>query len=43
MERTPQGTPVGVDDPYEVVECCDHLTGVPCGVLSIPLLGRPYD
>ena len=26
MERTPQGTPVGVDDPYEVVERCDHLT-----------------
>ena len=26
MEKTPQRTPVGVDDPYEVVERCDHLT-----------------
>jgi len=26
MEKTPQGTSVGVDDPYEVVERCDHLT-----------------
>jgi hypothetical protein len=27
MERTPEGTPVGVDDPYEVAGACDHLTG----------------
>lgn len=26
MERTPTGTPVGVDNPYEHVEKCDHLT-----------------
>ncbi|WP_418282278.1 DUF7097 family protein [Halorubrum sp. DTA98] len=26
MERTPGGTPVGVDDPYEVAGVCDHLT-----------------
>jgi len=26
MEETPRGTPVGVDDPYAVVERCDHLT-----------------
>lgn len=26
MERTPSGTPVGVDDPYAHVERCDHLT-----------------
>lgn len=26
MERTPSGTPVGVDDPYEYVDVCDHLT-----------------
>ncbi|WP_136603449.1 DUF7097 family protein [Salinigranum halophilum] len=26
MERTPEGTPVGVDDPYEVAGPCDHLT-----------------
>jgi hypothetical protein len=26
MEKTPQGTSVGVDDPYEVIERCDHLT-----------------
>lgn len=26
MERTPAGTPVGVDDPYAFVERCDHLT-----------------
>ncbi|MGM0605786.1 MAG: DUF7097 family protein [Halobacteriota archaeon] len=26
MERTPEGTPVGVDDPYEVADRCDHLT-----------------
>jgi hypothetical protein len=26
MERTPDGTPVGVDDPYAHVERCDHLT-----------------
>ncbi len=26
MEETPQGTPVGVDDPYAVVERCDYLT-----------------
>lgn len=25
MERTPNDTPVGVDDPYEHVELCDHL------------------
>ena len=27
MERTPDGTPVGVDDPYEHAGVCDHLTG----------------
>ncbi|MES3161934.1 MAG: hypothetical protein PPP55_10265 [Halorubrum sp.] len=26
MERTPNGTPVGVDDPYAVAGICDHLT-----------------
>lgn len=26
MEHTPQGTSVGVDDPYEYVRRCDHLT-----------------
>ncbi|MCU4925515.1 hypothetical protein OB905_05870 [Halobacteria archaeon AArc-dxtr1] len=26
MERTPNGTSVGVDDPYAFVERCDHLT-----------------
>ena len=26
MERTPEGTPVGVDDPYEIAGVCDHLT-----------------
>ena len=26
MERTPSGTPVGVDDPYAVAGVCDHLT-----------------
>ena len=26
MERTPNGTAVGVDDPYEHVDRCDHLT-----------------
>jgi ribosomal protein L40E len=26
MERTPEGTSVGVDDPYEVAGPCDHLT-----------------
>jgi hypothetical protein len=26
MERTPEGTPVGVDDPYEFAGRCDHLT-----------------
>ncbi|WP_128905246.1 DUF7097 family protein [Halorubrum amylolyticum] len=26
MERTPDGTPVGVDDPYAVADVCDHLT-----------------
>ncbi len=26
MERTPDGTPVGVDDPYDVAGRCDHLT-----------------
>lgn len=26
METTPSGTAVGVDDPYEHVERCDHLT-----------------
>ncbi|UPM43988.1 DUF7097 family protein [Halocatena salina] len=26
METTPSGTSVGVDDPYEHVERCDHLT-----------------
>jgi hypothetical protein len=30
MERTPSGTPVGVDDPYEHVERCDHLTSDGC-------------
>ncbi|WP_224447626.1 DUF7097 family protein [Haloprofundus salilacus] len=27
MEKTPKGTPVGVDDPYEFAGRCDHLTG----------------
>ncbi|RQG92394.1 DUF7097 family protein [Natrarchaeobius chitinivorans] len=27
MERTPNGTSVGVDDPYEFAGLCDHLTG----------------
>jgi len=27
MEKTPKGTGVGVDDPYEHVDVCDHLTG----------------
>lgn len=27
MERTPDGTPVGVDEPYDVAKVCDHLTG----------------
>ena len=26
MEHTPDGTPVGVDDPYAVAGVCDHLT-----------------
>lgn len=26
MEETPDGTPVGVNDPYEVAGKCDHLT-----------------
>lgn len=26
MERTPTGTPVGVDDPYAYIKRCDHLT-----------------
>lgn len=26
MKRTPQGTPVGVDDPMEVVDRCDWVT-----------------
>ncbi len=26
MEKTPRGTAVGVDDPYEVAGVCDHLT-----------------
>lgn len=26
MEKTPTGTPVGVDDPYDVAGRCDHLT-----------------
>ena len=26
MEQTPEGTPVGVDDPYAVAGRCDHLT-----------------
>lgn len=26
MERTPSGTPVGVDGPYAVADVCDHLT-----------------
>lgn len=26
MEKTPTGTPVGVDDPYEIAGRCDHLT-----------------
>ncbi len=26
MEETPEGTPVGVDDPYAVAGRCDHLT-----------------
>ncbi|MFW6153569.1 MAG: DUF7097 family protein, partial [Halobacteriota archaeon] len=27
MKRTPSGTPVGADDPLEVVERCDWVTG----------------
>ncbi|WP_255168016.1 DUF7097 family protein [Natrononativus amylolyticus] len=27
MEKTPRGTAVGVDDPYEFAGLCDHLTG----------------
>jgi len=27
MEETPEGTPVGVDDPYEHAGVCDHCTG----------------
>ncbi|MEY7848651.1 hypothetical protein AB7C87_05550 [Natrarchaeobius sp. A-rgal3] len=27
MERTPNGTAVGVDDPYEFAGLCDYLTG----------------
>jgi len=27
MEKTPRGTPVGVDDPYEFAGVCDYLTG----------------
>ena len=26
MARTPDGTPVGVDDPYAIAGVCDHLT-----------------
>lgn len=26
MEHTPDGTPVGVDDPYAHADVCDHLT-----------------
>ena len=26
MEQTPDGTPVGVDDPYAIAGVCDHLT-----------------
>ncbi|WP_323191781.1 hypothetical protein [Halostella sp. PRR32] len=26
MEKTPEGTSVGVDDPYEHADVCDHLT-----------------
>jgi hypothetical protein len=26
MEETPDGTPVGVDDPYDVAGACEHLT-----------------
>lgn len=26
MEETPDGTPVGVDDPHEIAGICDHLT-----------------
>lgn len=26
MERTPRGTPVGVDDPYDLAGRCDHAT-----------------
>ena len=26
MEKTPRGTSVGVDDPYDHVDRCDHLT-----------------
>lgn len=26
MKKTPRGTPVGVEDPYAVVDRCDHLT-----------------
>jgi hypothetical protein len=27
MEKTPEGTSVGVDDPYDHAGVCDHLTG----------------
>ncbi|WP_435345333.1 DUF7097 family protein [Haloarchaeobius sp. HRN-SO-5] len=27
MEKTPKGTSVGVDDPYDHASVCDHLTG----------------
>ena len=27
MKLTPRGTPVGVENPYEYVSKCDHLTG----------------
>ncbi|WP_338741239.1 DUF7097 family protein [Haloplanus salilacus] len=30
MERTPTGTPVGVDDPYDHAGRCDHLTSDGC-------------
>lgn len=30
MEETPNGTPVGVDDPYAYVERCDFLTADGC-------------
>src|SRR6056297_1260093 len=26
MDKTPNGTSVGVDDPYDYVDRCDHLT-----------------